>query len=112
MHFNFTIWSSSGLGPRTHILFTNYTLPNGDIVRTHGLNVHFYADDTRLYVLSDPIDHEDTTSIPTQVENCIAGIRIWMVENNLKLNDDNTEVIMDDFVKHICKAAYFHLHNI
>jgi len=28
------------------ILFTIYTLPIGDIARTHGLNVHFYADDT------------------------------------------------------------------
>jgi len=100
----------------------------------------------------DRIDHEDTTSILTQVENCISDIRIWMVENKLKPNDDKTEVLiltlklhrsihyisqvvvegapiaptltlsnlgamfgqsltMDDFVKHICKDAYF-LHNI
>jgi len=121
------------------IPFTIYTLPIVDIARTHRLNVHFYADDTQLYMAFDPTDHEDTTSILTQVENCISNIRIWMVENNLKLNDYKrikTEILIltsklhrpihyisqvmvggipiarNNFVKHICKAAYFHLHNI
>ena len=146
----FGVPQGSVLGP---ILFTIYTLPIGDIARTHGLNVHFYADDTQLYMAFDPTDNENTASVLTQVENCISDIRMWMVENKLKLNDDKTEVLiltskshtsshgisqvlvggapiaptlsvrnlgavfdqsltMDDFVKYICKAAYFHLHNI
>jgi hypothetical protein len=90
----------------------------------------------------DPTDHEDKTSVLTQVENSVSDIRIWVVENKLKFNDHKTGVFiltskvvvgidanaptptvrnlgamfdqsltMDDFVKHICKAAYFHLHN-
>jgi len=146
----FGVPQGSVLGP---ILFIIYTLPIGNIARTHGLNVHFYADDTQLYMAFDPTDHEDTTSVLARVENCISDIRTWMVDNKLKLNEDKTEVLiltsklhrschgisqvvvggapiaptltvrnlgamfdqsltMDEFVKHICKAAYFHLHNI
>ena len=114
-----------------------------------GLNVHFYADDTQLYMGFDPTDHEHTTSVLTQVENCINDRRIWMVENKLKRNADNTEVLIltpkihslyitdrdwrssncsytnstqswshvwliihhGRLFKHICKAAYFYLHN-
>ena len=146
----FGVPQGSVLGP---ILFIIYTLPIGNIARTHGLNVHFYADDTQLYMAFDPTDHEDTTSVLTRVENCISDIRTWMVDNKLKLNEDKTEVLIltsklhrschgisqvvvggapiaptltvrnlgamldqsltvDEFVKHICKADYFHLHNI
>ena len=146
----FGVPQGSVLGP---ILFTIYTLPIGDIARTHGLNVHFYADDTQLYMAFDPTDNEDAASVLKQLEDCISDIRMWMVGNKLKLNDDKTEVLiltskvhmsthgvsqvlvggapiaptemvrnlgamfdqsltMDAFVKHICKAAYFHLRNI
>jgi hypothetical protein len=79
------------------ILFSIYTLPIGDIARAHGLNVNFYADDTQLYMAFHPTDHEDTTLILIQVENCIKYIRIRMVENKLKLSDDKTEVLILTF---------------
>ena len=101
----------------------------------------------------DPTDNEDAASVLKQLEDCISDIRMWMVGNKLKLNDDKTEVLiltskvhmsthgvsqvlvggapiaptemvrnlgdmfdqsltMDAFVKHSCKAAYFHLRNI
>ena len=70
----------SVLGP---ILFTIYT---------HGLNVHFYADE--YYMAFDTTDKQDAASVLTQLEDCISDIRMWMVENKLKLNDDKTEVIL------------------
>ena len=58
------------------------------IARTHGLSVHFYDDATQLYMACDPIDHTDTTSVLTQLENCISDLRIWMLKNKITLNDD------------------------
>ena len=54
------------------IYFTIYTLPIGHIAQTHGLNVHFYADDVQLYMAFDSRNHEDTTAILTKVENCMS----------------------------------------
>ena len=78
----FGVHERSVLGP---ILFTLFTLPIADITPTHGLDVHFYADHTHLYMTFDPIDHEHTTSILNQVENYITDIHIWMVQIKLNL---------------------------
>jgi len=78
----------SVLGP---ILFTIYILPMGDIARRHGITFHIYADDTQIYCSFDLSDSDNTKS---RIENCIADIRLWMISQKLKLNDDKTEIII------------------
>ena len=77
----------SVLGPK---FFLDYESPLGDIIRSHGLTAHFYADDTQIYLSFKPED--EATSI-AKLENCVAEVRQWMASNFLKLNDEKTELI-------------------
>ena len=77
----------SVLGPK---FFLDYESPLGDIIRSHGLSAHFYADDTQLYLSFNP---NHSASAMERLENCVSDIRNWMASNFLKLNDDKTELI-------------------
>ena len=77
----------SVLGP---VLFTLYMLPLGTIISKHGINFHCYADDTQLYLASDPDDKIKLSKI----EDCIKDIKDWMSSNFLLLNSDKTEVLL------------------
>ena len=79
------------LGPKNYIM---YTKPLGDIIRTHGLHHHFYADDTQLYLSFKPKDDVAQCEALTRIENCLKYIESWMHQNMLKLNADKTEVML------------------
>ena len=77
----------SVLGP---ILYLLYTTPLVEIIRSHGLDYHVYADDTQLYISFKDCD-VDVARL--SIENCVADIFIWMDVNELKLNHDKTEIM-------------------
>ena len=77
----------SVLGP---VLFSIYTLALGDTVR-HGIDAHFYADDSQLYASFDI--GSNPSDIIGRMETCIEDIRVWMNDNFLHLNPAKTEVI-------------------
>jgi hypothetical protein len=81
----------SVLGPKN---YTMYTKPVGAICRKHGLNNHFYADDSQLYLSFKPVDKISTELTIHRVENCLKDIVSWMNNNMLKLNADKTELII------------------
>src|SRR3977135_128017 len=78
----------SVLGP---ILSNIYTQPLGEIAKKHGLNYHFYADDTQLYT-SFSVKGANTSVL--SISNCIADVKTWMQSNLLMLNDSKTEVVL------------------
>ena len=63
-----TVPEGSVLGP---ILFLLYMLPLGNIIRTHSVNVHCYADDTQLYLSITP---EQCNQL-TKLQACLKDIK-------------------------------------
>lgn len=71
-----------------------YTTPVADIIKTHKVDNHFYADDTQLYVTFKCDSLEDVYLVRTRVEHCVEDIDSWMIKNKLKLNDDKIELVV------------------
>ena len=83
-----SVQEGSVLGP---ILYLLHATPLAEIIRSHGLDYHFYADDTQLYISFKDCD-VDVARL--RVENCVADICYWMDVNELKLNHDTAEIML------------------
>ena len=81
----------SVLGP---ILYSLYTSPLSDIADQHGMNYHFYADDSQLYISFKTSCLNDMEFSKSKMETCVRDIDLWMLRNRLKLNQDKTEVLV------------------
>ena len=78
----------SVLGPT---FFSDYSSPVAALIRSHGVSVHCYADDTQLCI---PFHPSEEVLALERLERCIADLRHWMNMNRLKLNDSKTEFII------------------
>ncbi len=119
-------------------LFNDYTLPIGDLIRSHGLSFHIYADANDNYISFKPEDcdqnlvklrnflmlNDDKTlfAIFVTPQQCakLGPFQIEVGENVVGLSKEvkNLGVIFDqhlNFKSHIMaisKGAYFQLYNI
>ena len=77
------------LGP---LLFYLYTSPLSTLIGKHkGVNFHFYANDTQLYVY---LSHRNALAAFDKLNRCLQDVKEWMSDSKLKLNSDTTEFIL------------------
>ena len=75
------------LGP---LLFSLYTSPLSTLIGKHkGINFHFYADDSQLYV---HLSHMNASAAFDNLNRCVQDVKEWMLAS--KLNPDKTEFIL------------------
>ena len=75
------------------LLFTLFSAPLGDVIKSHDINFMTYADDTQMYLVLHPSERD--FYIP-RLELCLRDIKAWTMTNRLVLNDSKTELV------HIC----------
>ena len=78
----------SVLGP---ILFNAYVAPLAKLLQQRNMSHHLYADDTQLCVTFTPSEH---TQAFERMETCVCEVKIWLCDNGLVLNENNSEAII------------------
>ena len=91
MDVHYGVPQGSCLGP---LLFSIYTSQIFDIVSDHLPNVHCFADDTQLYLSFRPDDQASQDAAVAGMETCIRDVRLWMLQDKLKINDAKTEFLL------------------
>ena len=96
----------SCLGP---LQFTLHSSELFEIIKHHFPTVHFYADDTQVYISFCPNDRLDQLNAGELLESCITNICSWMSHDNLKLNDEKTELLIIGTLQQLEKVVVTHI---
>ena len=73
------------------LLFPAYVSPVGELIESHGVSYHQFADDTELLVAMNVTDAGPALE---RLANCSTAVRRWFLHNDLQLNADKSEVVI------------------
>ena len=85
------------------MLFTMYIKPLSAIIASHSIIHHSFADDIQLQISAPP---EKISELLHSIQSCIGDVKAWATANMLKLNDNNTELML------VTYKRTKHLHNL
>ena len=74
------------------LLFARYVSSIADVISSHGMLCHQYADDTQLYVTAKA--KVDTADALKTVSSCTHAVQSWFLLNDLLLNPDKSELMV------------------
>jgi len=77
----------SVLGP---LLFAVYCSPVADVIASHGVRCHQYADDTQLHLV---MRVDNTAAGLSILAACTTDVKQWYMQNGLQLNPDKSEAL-------------------
>ena len=86
-------WCSTRFLPWTSTLY-NKRLQAFSSDKKPSLGSKAYAEDTQLYLSSNPDSHTCQVDAIYAVQNCIKDTRTWMAVDKLKFHENKTEFIM------------------
>ena len=88
LDLHFGVPQGSALCP---FLFCLYTTLISQIITTHDVSHHMFADDTQVYI---ELSQSDTHKSMSSLSDCLTDISLWKKSSKLKLNSDKTEFII------------------
>ncbi|CAH3141553.1 unnamed protein product [Porites evermanni] len=71
--------------------------------------IHCYADDSQVYISFSPNNRAEQLAVVRNMEDCIRDIHSWMLNNDLKFNDDKTEFLIISSSQQLKKSTNNHL---
>ena len=99
----------SVLGP---VLFTLYTSSLAQLLDSHSVQYHFYADDTSIYLSFNPPEIDNAID---SMERCIEDVRSWMAARHLCMNDSKSNFIVigsKSVLRNISEAPHLKVGNV
>ena len=75
---------------RLHTVTRSFVAPIADLISSHGLSFHQFADDTQLYVSVIPKSPQASLDI---LDKCSCPLLVWFSDNGLALNPTKSEVL-------------------
>ena len=107
-HSSATMQSASGvpqgsvLGP---LLFTAYVSPVEELIESHGISYHQFADDTQLLVA---MNVNNAGPALERLANCSTAVQLRFLQNDLQLNADKSEIVILGTAPQLRSAANIH----
>ena len=96
----------SCIGP---IAFLAYISSLYDILENYLPCVEGYADDHQLYIALKPNSLKSIQQSVTEIETCVSAIRNFMLINQLKINDNKTEIVIIGSRQQLSKLPDIHI---